>query len=177
MILCATALLVPVGLAQAVPGGEGAAIASARKCKHGLVRRHGNCHRKLPPKIKAGRYGSGDVYLDVDPKARTASFHFRLYCTDPYASQYATSGPKPATGKLSGIRRGATFEKDRWDTTPAESGSGIQKTFWQMRGEFTTPTLFEGWVEFEVGTFPARLFSRPQCVDAARLHLDWQPAG
>lgn len=153
-VICLCAVPLSTGLAQAVPGAG---------------------HRMLSPKIKSGRYvdGSDDVYLDVRNQSRIVLFHFRLYCLDPFGSQYATSGPKPVRGRLVGIRRGATVEMDGMYNGAAESGSGIQTNFWNMKGKFTGPTHFEGRVEFEVGTFPAR----PQCLDAKLLHLDRKPPG
>ena len=76
LLLVAT-LALPVGLAWGAPADEGNAASSATK----------------GPRIKSGRYGSGDVYLDVNVKARKVHFYFTLYCQNPFANQYVSSGP------------------------------------------------------------------------------------
>jgi hypothetical protein len=136
-------------------------------------------HGPKGPRIKDGRYGSGDVYLDVDVKARKVHFYFKLYCQNPFASQYVSS-VRAVGGVLKGNRRGVTVYVDGDYSGVPVSGEGIhQDAFWTMKGKFTGPTHFEGRVEYEAATFPEppRPRGRPQCIDAELLHLDLQPPG
>ena len=75
LVLASVATLLPVALASGAPGGHGRAAGGGAK----------------PPRIKSGRYGGGDVYLDVNVKARKVHFYFKLYCQNPFASQYVSS--------------------------------------------------------------------------------------
>jgi hypothetical protein len=162
-LVSVAALLLPVGLAAAAPDGQAGAASSRAK----------------GPRIKDGRYGSGDVYLDVDVKARKVHFYFKLYCQNPFASQYVSS-VRAVGGVLKGNRRGATVYVDGDYSGVPVSGEGIhQDAFWTMKGKFTGPTHFEGRVEYEAATFPEppRPRGRPQCIDAELLHLDLEPAG
>jgi hypothetical protein len=162
-LVSVAALLLPVGLASAAPEGQGDAVSS----------------RSKGPRIKDGRYGSGDVYLDVDVKAPKVHFYFKLYCQNPFASQYVSS-VRAVGGVLKGNRRGATVYVDGEYSGVPVSGEGIhQDAFWTMNGKFTGPTHFEGRVEYEAATFPEppRPRGRPQCLDAELLHLDLEPAG
>jgi hypothetical protein len=129
------------------------------------------------PRIKSGRYteGSSDVYLNVNVKARTVGFHFTLYCNDLFADQWVSSGPKPVKGELTGNRRGATVYADgEYQGAPAVGPGTSQLAFWTLKGRFTSPTRFEGRVEYEAATFPEPM-GRPQCLDAARIHLTREP--
>jgi hypothetical protein len=161
VLVSVAALLLPVGFASAAPEGHGDAVSSRAK----------------GPRIRDGRYGSGDVYLDVNVKRRMAAFHFTLLCAEIYGSQYVTSGPMPVRGELSGNRRGASVIVDGEYEGPAASGPGTQIAFWGLRGKFTGPTHFEGRVEYEAATSPAPPRARPQCIDSERIHLDLQPPG
>jgi hypothetical protein len=148
-------LVLPVALAVGAPGGHGRPAGAKR------------------PRIRSGLYGSGDVRLEVNVKGRKVFFRFNLYCRDPYASQYVSSGPRPVGGALKGNRRGATVYVDGEYSGVPESGVGThQDVFWTMTGKFTGPTHFEGRVEYEAATFPESALARPQCLDAKSLHLD-----
>ena len=103
------------------------------------------------------------------------AFHFTLHCVDPYASQNATSGPTPVKGELTGNRRGARASAEAWYEGPSEFGTGTQVNYWTLRGKFTSPTDFKGRVEYEAASSPPPPFPRPQCVDAARIHLIREP--
>lgn len=136
---------------------------------------------KLPPKIHSGRYASGDTYIDVNLKARTASYHFRVLCTDPYASQYASSGPRPKRARLTGIRVGARVDTGGEYGGNSESGfPGEELTYWGLHGHFVSPTEFRGRVGVETGTFPVPPypeppFSRPECLSKVRISLRLEP--
>jgi hypothetical protein len=166
-LLSVAAVLLPVGLAS------GAARSKAGPGNSGKG-----------PLIKSGRYGSGDVYMDVDVKRRKVAFHFTLLCSEVFGSQYVTSGTEPVAGDLSGNRRGARVYVDGMYEGAAASGEGHQLAFWSLGGKFTGPTHFEGKVEYEAvtGTGPAPQpggppVARPQCLDAERIQLDLQPPG
>jgi hypothetical protein len=162
-LLSVAALLLPVGLSSAAPEGQGDAVSPRAK----------------GPRIKDGRYGSGDVYLDVKVRARKVHFYFKLYCQNPFASQYVSS-VRAVGGVLKGNRRGATVYVDGEYSGVPVSGEGThQDAFWTMNGKFTGPTHFEGRVEYEAATFPEppRPLGRPQCLDAELLHLDLEPTG
>jgi hypothetical protein len=158
VLACATALLVSTGLAATTPA-------------------LGTSHKR--PRIKSGRYADGinDVYLDVNVKDRTVLFHFTLYCNDLFADQWVSSGPKPVRGKLTGNRRGATVYADgEYEGLPAVGPGTSQIAFWSLNGKFTSPTHFEGRVEYEAATSPEPM-ARPQCLDAQLIHLDRRPPG
>jgi hypothetical protein len=160
VLACASALLVSAGFAAMTPA-------------------HVKSH-KTRPRIKSGRYGdgTGDAYLYVNVRARTVAFQFRLYCNDLYADQWVTSGPKPVKGELTGNRRGATaFVAGEYHGTPASGPGTSQDAFWSLKGKFTNPAHFEGRVEYEAATFPEPVMGRPQCLDAALLHLGREPGG
>ncbi len=99
------------------------------------------------PRIKSGIYGSGDVQMEVNVKARRVYFHFYLFCRDPFASQYVGSGPRPVGGALKGNRRGATVYVDGDRSGAPESGVGTdQDVFWTMAGNSPArPTSRGGW--------------------------------
>jgi hypothetical protein len=152
----ASALLISTGLVAATPA-------------------LGASHER--PRIKSGRYADGinDAYLDVNVKQRTARFHFTLYCNDLFADQWVSSGPKPVRGALRGNRRGATVYADgEYQGAPAVGPGTSQVAFWILKGKFTSPTHFEGRVEYEAATFPEPM-GRPQCLDAARISLTREP--
>lgn len=162
LVLAFVATVLPVALASGAPGGQAQAAGGANR----------------PPRIKSGRYGEGDVYLDVDVKARKVHFYFKLYCQNPFASQYVSS-VREVGGVLKGNRRGATVYVDGEYSGVPVSGEGThQDAFWTMKGKFTRPTHFEGRVEYEAATFPEPPgpLGRPQCLDAELLHLDREPA-
>jgi hypothetical protein len=161
LVLASVATLLPVAFASGAPGGHGRTAGGATK----------------RPRIRGGRYGVGDTYLDVNVARRTAFFHFTLYCDDLYSDQYVTSGPTPVRGELTGVRRGATVRVEGEYSGPAASGPGTQIAFWSMSGRFTRPTHFEGRVEYEAATSPAPPRARAQCIDAKSIHLDRQPTG
>jgi hypothetical protein len=162
LVLAFVATLLPVALAPGGRGGDAQAAGGANR-----------------PRIKSGRYGGGDVYLDVNVKARKVHFYFKLYCQNPFASQYVSSA-RAVGGVLKGNRRGATVYVDGEYSGVPVSGEGThQDAFWTMKGKFTGPTHFEGRVEYEAATFPEPppQRGRPQCIDAELLHLDLEPAG
>jgi hypothetical protein len=153
-----TALLVSTGFAAATPA-------------------LGTSHKR--PRIRGGHYidGKGDVYLDVEVSSRSVLFHFTLYCNDLFADQWVSSGPEPVRGKLTGKRRGATVHADgEYEGSPAVGPGTSQIAFWSLNGKFTSPTHFEGRVEYEAATFPEPM-ARPQCLDAKRIGLDRVPPG
>lgn len=160
VLLGLPALLLPVG------------IAAAAAAHHGRAPQRG-------PRIRSGHYvdGVNDVYLDVDVKTRRVLFHFTLYCNDLFADQWVGSGPKPARGTLSGNRRGARVYADgEYEGLPVVGPGTSQLAFWSLNGKFTSPTHFEGRVEYEAVTSPEPT-ARPQCLDAQRIHLDRRPPG
>ena len=136
----------------------------------------GTGHKR--PLIESGRYidNSNDVYLEVNVRARSVAIHFTLYCNDLYADQWVSSGPKPVRGRLTGNRRGARVHVSGfYEGLPAVGPGTSQVADWSLNGKFTRPTHFEGRVEYEAATFPEPMAGRPQCLDAALLHLDRQP--
>lgn len=162
LLVASTAVaLLLIGAAVAVPG------AGARG--------------RLPPKIHSGRYASGETYLDVDLQARTATYRFRVLCSDPYASQYASSGPRPRRVHLTSIRVGARVDVLGEYNGDSESGfSGEELTYWGLHGRFVSPTEFRGRVGVETGTFPTPPypeppFSRPQCLSKVGISLRLEP--
>jgi hypothetical protein len=157
------ALLLPVGLASGTPAGRDGAASPAAK----------------GPRIKSGRYGSGDVYMDVNVKKRTVSLHFTLYCNDLYADQYVSTGQRPSRGELKGNRVGAKVFVFGEYSGPAPSGPGDQVADWVLNGKFTRPGHFDGRIEYEAATFPEPTppAARPQCIDAKLIHLNREPAG
>jgi hypothetical protein len=129
------------------------------------------------PLIKSGRYGSGDVHMDVNVKRRKVSLRFTLYCDDIYVDQYVSNGLKPSKGALDGNRVGAKAFVFGIYSGPAASGPGTQVADWTLNGKFTRPTHFDGRIEYEAATSPEPTTARPQCLDSTPLHLDLQPAG
>jgi hypothetical protein len=156
-----TALLLPVGLARGETAGTGPAASSASN----------------GPRIRSGRYGSGDVLMDVNVKRRRVSLRFTLYCDDIFADQYVSSGSKPSKGSLDGNRVGAKAFVFGMYSGPAISGPGTQVADWTLNGKFTRPNHFDGRIEYEAATSPEPTTARPQCLDAKPLHLDLQPPG
>ena len=74
-------------------------------------------------------------------------FYFKLYCQNPFASQYVSS-VRAVGSMLKGNRRDATVYVDGEYSGLPVSGEGIhQDAFWTMKGKFTGPTHFEGRVE------------------------------
>jgi hypothetical protein len=121
-------------------------------------------------RIQPGRYGGGDVYLNVRPGRETAGFHFTLLCTDPFGNLVGTSGPAPVHGRLSGGRVGARLRISSEHEGPPEGETGRRLTIWGMVGRFTGPREFRGAVEFEVTGIAGRR-SRPQCLQRTGVRL------
>ena len=149
LVLASVATLLPVAFASGAPGGHGRTAGGGAK----------------RPRIKGGRYGDGDVYLDVNVARRTASFHFTLYCNDLYSDQYVTSGPKPVRGELDrqcavAPRCGVEGEY----SGPAASGPGTDRLLEHERR--SPPTISRaGWIRSR--DLPAHR-ARAQCIDASR---------
>ncbi len=168
MLVALVSLALPAALAHGTPRGAA-----------------GKGAGKSGPRIKDGRFeeagSEGDVYLDVDVKARRVVFHFKLYCWDPFAPQYVTSGPDPGKGGMSGNRRGAkVFVYGEYSGLPASGPGTSQVADWTLNGKFTTATHFDGRLEYEAATSPPPPYPvapRPQCIDWARVHLDRLPPG
>lgn len=116
----------------------------------------------------------------VDVHRRRVRIRFRLLCRDPYATQYATNGPKPTGLDLAGNRVGAVVHGWGMFEGSSESGfPGTQLTFWGLRGHFSGPTTFRGRIEFETATSPAPPIpsypppaARPQCLGRAGIDLE-----
>jgi hypothetical protein len=128
--------------------------------------------RPKPPRVLSGAYGDGvtDLHLEVDSRSRTVFLQFNMTCFDPSGNYPATSGPAPATGRMSGSRRGATVYLQGSFGVPTASGVN-QTTYWYLSGRFTGPTRFKGTLQIEMGGPPGPALARAACYRGKRLDL------
>lgn len=181
LLVCSLALLLAVCAQPALSAAEPADASAARKgkgprsgkCKRGLVRRGGRCVKPPAPTIKSGHYGGYEsFYLEVDTKARTVAFFFRLPCTDSDGQLYGTTGTTPVQGGLAGTKPGTTVTLSGSNSRPAEGGFGIQTTTWDMTGKFIGTRHFEGNVHFVADIPPpGPQFLGAHCETTTRIYL------